>query len=506
MIDGLPSRAGSSYPDLRTNTVRTRAVFGRRWLRLAAVILTSIGLALPSLGWGGDQPGSLAPIPVGVAEPVASEPIEPAEVSLAATVTPLPSATLAPTATITPTPTPTPRPVPTATPRPQPLAERFQIRPGDRVASIRPGILHLRRTTSDPFQINLLLFDLTGPQFDLRTALGDGRLGSLHRTSQLVAQHNALAGVNGDLFSAARLPQGLTVVDGRVAISPKHRATFAWSRQRQPFIGYFTDDWTWTATLRAANGRRTSLSVLNAECPFNQICLVNDLLGVAAWRPGDNKVALDADGVIQTIVTGQRLVVPPGGQVLQGTGTGGQWLRDNLRVGERPIITIMTNPPLADYAQAISGGPIIVRDGQWVADCLCNLRDCSQVRDATAGLLCEEFPLDWKLSHYGASLAPRTAIGYDRARETLIVAVIDGYQPGYSRGMTPREVADLLIEFGADMGMELDSGGSTTMVLQGRVVNRPSDSTGERHVPNALVFYWHELPPAAPPLRAGQRG
>jgi exopolysaccharide biosynthesis protein len=37
-------------------------------------------------------------------------------------------------------------------------------------------------------------------------------------------------------------------------------------------------------------------------------------------------------------------------------------------------------------------------------------------------------------------------------------------------------------------GLNLDGGGSTTLILRGRVVNHPSDSTGERTVGNALLI------------------
>jgi exopolysaccharide biosynthesis protein len=110
-------------------------------------------------------------------------------------------------------------------------------------------------------------------------------------------------------------------------------------------------------------------------------------------------------------------------------------------------------------------------------------------------MLCEDFDTYWKEAHYDWVYMPRTGIGYDRARQTLIVAVVDGYQLGYSRGVRQIEFANLLREFGAYDAMELDGGGSTTMVLDNTIVNNPSDATGERHVANALLFFWNEDQP-----------
>jgi exopolysaccharide biosynthesis protein len=53
--------------------------------------------------------------------------------------------------------------------------------------------------------------------------------------------------------------------------------------------------------------------------------------------------------------------------------------------------------------------------------------------------------------------------------------------------MTLAELADLMRELGARDALNLDGGGSTTLVLGGRVVNRPTDGAGERPVTNALL-------------------
>ena len=46
-------------------------------------------------------------------------------------------------------------------------------------------------------------------------------------------------------------------------------------------------------------------------------------------------------------------------------------------------------------------------------------------------------------------------------------------------------------EFGVHQGVNLDGGGSTTMVVHGQIVNKPSDATGERPVANALLVISH---------------
>jgi hypothetical protein len=63
------------------------------------------------------------------------------------------------------------------------------------------------------------------------------------------------------------------------------------------------------------------------------------------------------------------------------------------------------------------------------------------------------------------SAEPRTAAGVDQTGQKLILVVVDGRQPGYSKGATLQELAQILIENGAANAIELDGGGSSTLVL-----------------------------------------
>jgi exopolysaccharide biosynthesis protein len=55
--------------------------------------------------------------------------------------------------------------------------------------------------------------------------------------------------------------------------------------------------------------------------------------------------------------------------------------------------------------------------------------------------------------------------------------------------MSLDSLAELLMEFGAIDAINLDGGGATIMVLKGKVVNKPSDPTGERPVSDAILVF-----------------
>ncbi len=86
----------------------------------------------------------------------------------------------------------------------------------------------------------------------------------------------------------------------------------------------------------------------------------------------------------------------------------------------------------------------------------------------------------------GWGVGPRTAIG-QRKDGTVLFLVIDGRQPGYSVGATLRDIQDILFEKGAYIAANLDGGSSTTLYLNGKVVNKPADLLGERMIPTAFI-------------------
>ena len=83
------------------------------------------------------------------------------------------------------------------------------------------------------------------------------------------------------------------------------------------------------------------------------------------------------------------------------------------------------------------------------------------------------------------SYEPRTALGYNAQKLILIVA--DGRRTGYSTGLSLYRLASFLIELGATEAINLDGGSSSTFVVDGKVVNRPSGQ-GERDVLNAVFI------------------
>lgn len=78
-----------------------------------------------------------------------------------------------------------------------------------------------------------------------------------------------------------------------------------------------------------------------------------------------------------------------------------------------------------------------------------------------------------------ASIEPRTVVGVNPNGRWMYLAVLDGRQPGYSYGISLPEAADFLISLGMYQAMNLDGGGSSTLVI--------ADPNGQPFVLNSPI-------------------
>jgi len=193
------------------------------------------------------------------------------------------------------------------------------------------------------------------------------------------------------------------------------------------------------------------------------------------------EVVLDAAGTVTEVRDRSGASPPRGGWALQATGDEADWLRREARVGRTLRVTTEVRDsrgapvPLARGDFVVNGGPVLVERGRVVIDA---------DRD---GLVRHEPGVDNFFFGWVRQRNPRTMVGVDERGRVLLVAV-DGRQAGRSAGLSILEAAQVMRALGAVTAMNLDGGGSTTMVLEGQVVNRPSDPSGEREDGDAILM------------------
>ncbi len=127
--------------------------------------------------------------------------------------------------------------------------------------------------------------------------------------------------------------------------------------------------------------------------------------------------------------------------------------------------------PTSPAASIVNGGPELVRDGR------------PHATPAADGMVRPGDPS----FYYGwvHKRNPRTVAGVDAKGRTVLITA-DGRSTS-SLGLGIAETAAVARAIGLRNAINLDGGGSTTMVTDGAVINVPSDATGERPVGDALV-------------------
>lgn len=115
------------------------------------------------------------------------------------------------------------------------------------------------------------------------------------------------------------------------------------------------------------------------------------------------------------------------------------------------------------------------------------MRDCVHVKYETGPFLVlngEALTVP-DTSVYGGGKNPRTAIG-QRADGAVLLLVVDGRQAN-SLGATFKELAYIMLEYGAVNASAMDGGTSTQMVYEGEIQNNPYSPTGPRKCPTAWM-------------------
>jgi exopolysaccharide biosynthesis protein len=134
----------------------------------------------------------------------------------------------------------------------------------------------------------------------------------------------------------------------------------------------------------------------------------------------------------------------------------------------------LPDDPTGDLLQA---GPILVSGGR-------SLIDGEDREGFSAGVA--QFDSDITIGRY-----PRCALGISDS--DLLVVCCDGRRSGVDGGLELAELARMLIAFGATEAINLDGGGSATLVHRRHLLNRPYSSQDQpapesRPVVTALVF------------------
>jgi hypothetical protein len=359
--------------------------------------------------------------------------------------------------------------------------ETFPSRPETRRSEpVAAGIEHIeirrgdfgRGIGTDRWVINVLVLDPSKIKLSLGRAFDRG-VGT-ETPSSIAARRGALAATNGGYFRTEGVyrgePAGILALAGKVLSEPA---------RKRPGLAVSNDgkrtrlavaDVDFAAEAVPARGVRRRVDGVNRPRLNGELILYTPEFNRSTLTGPSGAEAVVAGGRVRSIHNGQGdAAIPPGGWVVSGQGASRAWILANLKQGARielkSRVRLRPTPPFAPEF-IIGGGPRLVKGGRPAAS-------------TDPGIYPEGF---------AAARHPRTAAGV-RTDGRILLVTVDGRQPELSVGMTIAELTALLIELGAVEAINMDGGGSTAMVVRNRIVNSPSDITGERAVGDALLVF-----------------
>lgn len=318
--------------------------------------------------------------------------------------------------------------------------------------------------------IHLLKLDLRKVRLDVRHA-GDKAIG-VERTSSIAARSGAIAAINAGFFRLDKSQfagddVGMLMIDSFLWSEPSSNRTVISIINGRKMTDVSFDQWRFAGYLRwRSRDHPEVLKGVNREVKDNEI---------VAFTPAFGGVVPSKSGAVYVITRRHRVVsictdkceVPADGMVFAGTGTGAELLKQ-VRIHDKlepvwDVASIESKRRSHLVEDAVAGVPRLIRNGK--------------------------LDIPWEKEKSSKSFVetrhPRTAVAKLNDGKLLMI-VVDGRSES-SGGIGLANLANYLVQLGATDAMNLDGGGSSTMFLDGQVVNKPSDKEGERKVGDAIL-------------------
>lgn len=326
---------------------------------------------------------------------------------------------------------------------------------------------HIERFTSEGWQnLNVLTIDTTNQMNEIKAIFNTEGVSHRSNVRDMVNVTGAIAGVNGDYFNYQPHPStlGMIVNDGKLISSAQEGKNklpvFYQSNAGDSQLGYIDQS---VDILNQLTGAKYHVSGFNkAYGGYKYLSLLTRDWGRKSFGAKANNMTevLVENGVVADIRTnGEPFDIPEDGYVLSQNNSP----LASLTLGTPLELQVTSSVDYKALKFAMGGGSIILKNGVAMQTNIIN-----------------------KGRH------PRTGIGVSQDGSKIVIITVDG-RNGYA-GLTQKEFGEIFKSFGCYNAMNLDGGGSTTMVKKTKamdkaeIINKPSGGTPRAVVSGVGVF------------------
>lgn len=306
-----------------------------------------------------------------------------------------------------------------------------------------------------PEVIYTLDLDMSMDTLRIENGFSFGVLYGFETVTDMVEREGAVCAVNGMFYQYLGLPMGMLIHDSRPVLT---------NDIETPMVVIGEDnqvdivDMSMTVVARSRE-ETIDLYGMNGKVPNGQWGAFDKLFGSTTriMRPSTNYLL--SDGVVTDVIRTDSPVQLKGSDyVLSYAGED-----DTFKAGDEVEIGLVTDYELFDIEEGFQSGGWLVKDSLNVANDY------------------EDFV------GYTTAPQPRTLVGITEEGHLLLV-VVDGRDKERSLGLSGKEAAELMISKGCIEAAYLDGGASSTMYVEGAVVNQPS-GRGEREIAHSILIF-----------------
>ncbi len=360
--------------------------------------------------------------------------------------------------------------------------------------TLKPGIEYAEVTREIgglKVNMNLLRLDLTKVRLDVHHAM-DAAIGT-EKTSSIATRHGAFAAINAGFFRLdtsiwAGDPVGTLTIDGRLISESQNRRIAIGIINGPDSTEVYFGHPLFNGSVRGKGYTGLPLEGVNRERREDEVIVYTPEFGRSTLTSPDGVEAIVRKDKIVQIRRGGSSEIPNDGFVLSLQGEDSLDRIDGWHIGSKlkyiktQMVLEYDYQPQAEAEKALNGR-------------LLNFPDAIvfKLEDVTNGVpqLIKNSKIDitWEQEKTTKSFVetrhPRTAVAKLKDGKFLMITV-DGRSES-SGGIGLQDLTEYLLTLGATDAMNLDGGGSTTMFVDGKVVNHPSDKEGERKVSDAIL-------------------
>ena len=341
---------------------------------------------------------------------------------------------------------------------------------------ISKGVNHISWESVDPRWSGDIIMADWNPSVQMKTVKANNELKGYQTTQDMMRYYEqtsssnkkVVAGINGDFYRAGGVPVHSQIIDGEILKLPVQRDAIAMDEEQRIYLGSFS----YSGQLETFDPFTVlTIDGVNMAREANQLIVYNQYHGDSThtnaygyevvleqldFRP-INRPEFFRVVELEDYDEGY---IPDGHIVLSAHGEKVPYLQslhlgDSVRIthgmqqDERPY---SEQPALVEF---IGGSKVFLDNGK--------------------------IDGNWPERH------PRSALGFNSDTTKVFLFTVDGRQES-SVGMSLTEMAEVMKHFGAAFAINLDGGGSTTLVANDKLLSSPSDPTGQRRVSNAVIL------------------